>query len=206
MSTLALLRTKESAAAKTWRETLEEIPQEQFVCSRLPAPPQSTNELTGACLRRGVRWAREGKQTVSANGALVLMQMPPFLHREQEDGTAADAGCRRLSRIPFCGALKNLSPGNQSVGAAKLRAAPRWGHLSASLQEGPPREPGSLMGSPPQALAPRPSIPASASPSAPGDVQEGWAQCPLLAGILLSRHKEAFAFLREKGGNKQVKQ
>lgn len=144
MSTLALLRTRQSAGAKTWRETLEEIPQEQFVCSRVPAPPQSTNELTGACLRRGVRGARERKQAVSANGALVLMQMPAFLHREQEDGAAADAGCRRLSRIPFCGALKNLRAGNQSAGAAKLRAAPRWGHLSASLQEGPPRQPGSL--------------------------------------------------------------
>lgn len=132
MSTLELLLTKQSAGTKTWRETLEEIPQEQFVCSRVPAPPQSTKELTGACLRRGVRGARERKQAVSANGALVLMQMPAFLHREQEDGAAADAGCRRLSRIPFCGALKNLSAGNQSAGAAKLCAAPRRAALGAS--------------------------------------------------------------------------
>ena len=91
------------------------------------------------------------------------MQMPAFVHQEQEDGPAADAGCRRLSRTPFCGALKDLSAGNQSAGAAELRAAPRWGRLSASLQEGPPREPSSLVGSPSQALAPdalsRPQLP-----------------------------------------------
>lgn len=122
------------------------------------------------------------------------MQMPAFVHREQENGPAADAGCRRLSRIPFCGALKDLSAGNQSAGAAELRAAPRLGASQCQSARGAAERAQQLGGLSPRGPRSRPSTPASASPSAPGDVQKGWAKCLLLAGILLSRHKEAFAF------------
>lgn len=163
--------------------------------------PQSTNELTGACPTRP-KWkvsSGPGAQTgrLSKRSSCSHANTWVFVHREQEAGPAADAGCRRLSRIPFCGALKDLS-----AGKSKRRGHAAPGAVSGGISAPPckrgRRESLGIWLALPQASAPDLHRYLQL-PICTGRCSEGLARCLLLAvGILLSRHKEAFAFQKER--------